>query len=184
MMKVHMLAVWPVLVIDIRAIGLHWLLVQFHEGAEMSIVHLNLWNLRSLWSDGAEIHHWYAAFPWRVRTGGDASTAQAHRTPQNSGWQLIGAVLTDTTAAAAMWVGMPVPAGVVAVGRKFLVLLLRVLANIVGPNACPSHGLHQKSCVLLKKKLLHLRVNFTRKLLMWRKEASSSLKLRSCGDRT
>lgn len=79
---------------------------------------------------------------------------------------------------------MPVPAGVVAVGRKFLVLLLRVLANIVGPNACPSHGLHQKSCVLLKKKLLHLRVNFTRKLLMWRKEASSSLKLRSCGDRT
>ena len=56
MTNVRMLAVCTVLVIDIRATGLCWLLAQFHEGAEMSIVHLNLWNLCSLWSDGAEMH--------------------------------------------------------------------------------------------------------------------------------
>ena len=66
--------------------------------------------------------------------------------------------------------GNAFPAGVVAVGRTFLVLLRRVPADIVGLNACPSHCLRQKSCVLLKKKLLHFLVNFTRNYLCRERE--------------
>lgn len=67
--------------------------------------------------------------PRGAGTGGNAVTAQANRTPQNSGRYPVGAVLT-ATAAAAVGVGMLVTAGVVAVGRLLLVLLLMVPANV------------------------------------------------------
>lgn len=58
--------------------------------------------------------------------GGDAFRAQAHRTPQHSGWHPISGVLT---ASAAVHVQMLVSA-VVAVGRVLLVLLLVVSADV------------------------------------------------------
>ena len=55
-------------------------------------------------------------------------------------------------------------------GDAFPAGVRRVPADIVGLNACPSHCLHQKSCVLLKKKLSHFLVNFTRNYLCRERE--------------
>lgn len=77
--------------------------------------------------------------PRRAGTRGNAITAQANRTPQNSGWDSIGTVFTATAAAATVGVGMLVPAGVVAVRGMVLVLLLMVSANMwAGMLALPA----------------------------------------------
>lgn len=57
--------------------------------------------------------------------GGDAFRAQAHRTPQHSGWHAVGVL----AASAAVHVQMLV-AAVVAVGRVLLVLFLVVSADV------------------------------------------------------